>query len=84
MTFRVKPELKRDIERIPDDEQRNLSQACEMLVYEGVETYKKEGSASTTLLVHLVRLSSTTKRSTSRASAPGAGAAVASWEGDFR
>ena len=26
-----------------DDEQRNLSQICEMLLYEGVEAYKKDG-----------------------------------------
>jgi hypothetical protein len=26
-----------------DDQQRNLSQICEMLPYEGVEAYKKEG-----------------------------------------
>ncbi len=44
MTFRVKPELKRDINRIADDEQRNISQICEMLLHEGVEAYKKEGS----------------------------------------
>lgn len=44
LAFRVKPELKRDIEQIADDEQRNISQICEMLLHEGVETYKKEGS----------------------------------------
>jgi hypothetical protein len=26
-----------------DDEQRNLSQICEMLLYEEVEAYKKDG-----------------------------------------
>jgi len=43
LAFRVKPELKFDIQRIADDEQRNISQICEMLLHEGVETYKKEG-----------------------------------------
>jgi hypothetical protein len=43
LAFRVNPELKIDIERIADDEQRNISQICEMLLYEGVETYRKEG-----------------------------------------
>ncbi len=27
-----------------DDEQRNISQICEMLLYEGVEPYKKDGA----------------------------------------
>ena len=44
LAFRVNPELKRDIERMAEDEQRNVSQVCEMLLYEGVEAYKKEGS----------------------------------------
>jgi len=44
LAFRVNPTLKRDIQQIADDEQRNLSQICEMLLYEGVEAYKKEGS----------------------------------------
>ena len=39
----VRPELKRDIQQIADDEQWNLSQICEMLLYEGVEAYKKDG-----------------------------------------
>lgn len=43
LAFRVNPALKRDIQQIADDEQRNLSQICEMLLYEGVEAYKKEG-----------------------------------------
>ena len=46
LAFRVNPERKRDIQRIADDEQRNLSQICEMLLYEGVEAYKKEGSGA--------------------------------------
>ena len=44
LAFRVKPELKRDIEQIADDEQRNISQICELFLHEGVETYRKEGS----------------------------------------
>ena len=44
MVFRVTPERKRDIERIADDEQRNISQICELLLHEGVEAYKKEGA----------------------------------------
>jgi len=44
LAFRINPELKRDIQRIADDEQRNVSQICEMLLYEGVESYKKEGA----------------------------------------
>jgi hypothetical protein len=43
LAFRVNPERKRDIQRIADDEQRNISQICEMLLYEGVEAYRKEG-----------------------------------------
>lgn len=43
LAFRVGPELKRELQRMADDEQRALSQVCEMLLYEGVEAYKKEG-----------------------------------------
>ena len=43
IAFRVAPELKRELESIADDEQRALSQVCEMLLYEGVDFYKKEG-----------------------------------------
>jgi hypothetical protein len=42
LAFRVAPELKRELQRIADDEQRAVSQVCEMLLYDGVETYKKE------------------------------------------
>ena len=35
--------LRRDIERIADEEQRTITQVCEMLLNEGVEAYKKEG-----------------------------------------
>ena len=43
IAFRVAPELKRELERIADDEQRALSQVCEMFLHEGVEHSKKEG-----------------------------------------
>ena len=42
--FRVDPALRRDIQRIADEEQRTLTQVCEMLLNEGVEAYKKEGA----------------------------------------
>jgi hypothetical protein len=43
LALRVAPELKRELQRIADDEQRAMSQVCEMVLYEGVEAYKKEG-----------------------------------------
>jgi hypothetical protein len=39
----VNQELRRDIQQIADEEQRTITQVCEMLLYEGVEAYKKEG-----------------------------------------
>jgi hypothetical protein len=36
--------LRREIQRIADEEQRTITQICEMLLNEGVEAYKKEGS----------------------------------------
>lgn len=44
LALRVNSELKREIQRIADDEQRNISQICEMLLYEGIEAYKKDGA----------------------------------------
>jgi hypothetical protein len=44
LAFRVNPELKRDIEQIADEEQRNISQICELLLHEGIESYKREGT----------------------------------------
>jgi hypothetical protein len=41
--FRVDQSLRQDIERIAEDEQRTITQVCEMLLHEGVEAYKKEG-----------------------------------------
>lgn len=43
LVFRVDPELRRDIQHIADEEQRTMTQICEMLLHEGVEAYKKEG-----------------------------------------
>jgi hypothetical protein len=43
LAFRVAPELKRELQRIAEDEQRALSQVCEMLLYEGIESTRKEG-----------------------------------------
>ena len=43
LAFRVAPELKRELQRIANDEQRALSQVCEMLLYEGVDASRKEG-----------------------------------------
>ena len=43
LVFRVNPELRRDIQQIADEEQRTITQVCEMLLHEGVEAYKKEG-----------------------------------------
>ena len=43
LVFRVSPELRRDIQLIADEEQRTITQVCEMLLNEGVEAYKKEG-----------------------------------------
>jgi hypothetical protein len=42
LAFRVAPELKREIQRIANDEQRAVSQVCEMLLYDGIEAYKKD------------------------------------------
>ena len=43
VVFRVDPALRRDIQRIADEEQRTITQICEMLLNEGVEAYKKDG-----------------------------------------
>ena len=44
LVFRVNPELRDDIQQIADEEQRTVTQVCEMLLNEGVEAYKKEGA----------------------------------------
>ena len=43
LVFRLNPELRRDIQQIADEEQRTITQVCEMLLNEGVEAHKKEG-----------------------------------------
>ena len=43
LVFRVDTALRRDIQRIADEEQRTITQVCELLLNEGVEAYKKEG-----------------------------------------
>jgi hypothetical protein len=35
--------LRRDVQRIADEEQRTITQVCEMRLHEGVEAYQKEG-----------------------------------------
>jgi len=37
------PELKRQIEEIADEEQRSISQICELFLKGAVEDYRKEG-----------------------------------------
>jgi hypothetical protein len=44
LAFRVSPDLKNDIQGIADNEARSISQVCELLLSEGVQAYKKEGS----------------------------------------
>ena len=44
LVFRVDAALRRDIQRIAEEEQRTITQVCEMLLYDGVETYKKDGA----------------------------------------
>jgi predicted DNA-binding protein len=42
--FRLPMNLRKDLHEIAKNEGRTLSQICEMIVYGGLETYKKEGS----------------------------------------
>jgi hypothetical protein len=44
LAFRVSPSLKDEIQEIAVGEARSVSQICELLLVEGVEAYKKEGS----------------------------------------
>lgn len=44
LAFRVSPELKNEIFEIANNEARSISQICELLLAEGVETYRKEGA----------------------------------------
>jgi hypothetical protein len=43
LAFRVSPDLKGEIQEIANSEARSISQICELLLYEGVQAYKKEG-----------------------------------------
>ena len=44
LAFRVSPDLKNEIQGIATSEARSISQICELLLSEGVQAYKKEGS----------------------------------------
>ena len=44
LAFRVSPALKDEIQEIATSEARSISQICELLLAEGVEAYKNEGS----------------------------------------
>jgi hypothetical protein len=40
----MNPELRRELERIAQKEERSISQICEVLLRGGVAAYQKEGS----------------------------------------
>lgn len=44
LAFRINPELKQQIEQIADEEQRSISQICELFLRGAVEDYKKDGA----------------------------------------
>lgn len=43
LAFRINPDLKQQIEAIADEEQRSISQICELFLKGAVEDYKKDG-----------------------------------------
>jgi hypothetical protein len=43
LAFRIKPELKQQIEEIADEEQRSISQLCELFLKGAVEDYRSKG-----------------------------------------
>jgi hypothetical protein len=43
LAFRIDPELKQQIEAIAGEEQRSISQICELFLKGAVEDYKKDG-----------------------------------------
>ena len=43
LAFRVSPDLKNEIQEIANSEARSISQVCELLLFESVQIYKKEG-----------------------------------------
>jgi hypothetical protein len=51
--FRINPELKQQIEEIADEEQRSISQICELFLKGAVEDYRKEGPQFIDPLCHL-------------------------------
>ena len=42
LAFRIDPDLKQQIEEIADEEQRSISQICELFLKGAVEDYKKK------------------------------------------
>lgn len=44
LVLRVSPELRREIQQIADQEQRTITQICEMFLQHGVEGYTKDGA----------------------------------------
>jgi hypothetical protein len=54
IALRIPSELKRKLKKIADEQQRSMSQVCEILLWAGVEEYDKGG------ISHLLKIS--TKR----------------------
>jgi hypothetical protein len=44
LTFRVQAELKKRLEAIAGREARSVAQICEVILQEGVDAYRREGS----------------------------------------
>jgi predicted transcriptional regulator len=44
LTFRVRSELKENLETIAAREARSVAQVCEAILHDGVLTYQKQGS----------------------------------------
>jgi hypothetical protein len=43
LAFRIDPELKQQIDAIANEEQRSISQICELFLKGAIEDYEKEG-----------------------------------------
>jgi len=43
LAFRINPDLKQQIVEIADEEQRSISQICELFLKGALEDYKKDG-----------------------------------------
>jgi hypothetical protein len=41
---RIDPELRKTLEEIANDEERSVSQICELMLRKGIEGYKREGA----------------------------------------